>query len=327
MFQWIGHLTNISCGRTFSSSRTKALKGLKPLPVINALMIPASSEGSIFGNDFQKVMNFLSRVSSVLGITIPRPETVETTKNTSHKLYEVLAHNNISIPENFKFIFKEEYSNFLDSMNFYGKAKTITEARQRALFHLAYCLYSSLKSAELFLPTTDQDPKKVLPFINFNLTECQRSELIELIEKCSDDQNGDIVIKSSSSLPKSFSSNGLKSFGSKNVKRPEPLRGTLPIYRHYKEIVESIEENQVSIVSATTGSGKTTQIPKFILHHFQGDKPSVIVTQPRRVAAISLATRVAHELGENQVGHSVGYSVRFDSILPNPNQPNICKSN
>ncbi len=322
-----GLLTNISCRRTFSNSRTKALKGLKPLPILNSILLPIADEESAFGNDFQQVMNFLNRVSGVLGITIPRPEIVETTKNTSHKMYEVLAHNSISIPEKFKFIFKDKYAKLLDSITFCGKAKTISEARQKALFHLADCLHSSLKSAELFLPTTDQDPRKVLPFINFNLTEAQRSELTELIQTCSDDENISNILDSTKPKSVSFNEGSHANYSReafKNIERPEPLQGKLPIYRHYKEIVGSVEGNQVTIVSATTGSGKTTQIPKFILHHFEAECPSIIVTQPRRVAAISLADRVAHELGEGRVGYSVGYSVRFDSVLPNPSQPNIC---
>jgi HrpA-like RNA helicase len=104
-----------------------------------------------------------------------------------------------------------------------------------------------------------------------------------------------------------------------------PLQGSLPIYQMAKEILESVQHNQVTILSATTGSGKTTQIPKIILHHFEN--ASIVVTQPRRVAAISLAERLAHEIDMGPVGSSVGYCVRFDAKYPSKTDSNICKFN
>ena len=307
-----------------SASRLKRSKNtIQKLPILKSSFIPVSTDASVFGNDFQKVMNFLNRVSKVLDITIPKPEVIETTKNVSHSMYEVIAHNRIEIPEKYQFIFKKEYAETIKDLTFFARAKSISEAKQRALFHLAECLYSSLKSADSFLPTTDQDPKKVLPFIKFDLNEAQKGALQSAMEECNnflnsavDDVSPEIVRPIRRTIPES------KCESSKE-KRPDPLTGNLPIYHHYREIIDSIEGNQVTIVSATTGSGKTTQIPKFIMHHFVSESPSIIVTQPRRVAAISLANRVAHELGESSVGNSVGYSVRFDSILPNSNKSNI----
>lgn len=92
------------------------------------------------------------------------------------------------------------------------------------------------------------------------------------------------------------------------------VRQTFPVYQNREEIMKYIRENQVSILIGETGSGKSTQIPQFVLEdlyraHSRG---AVAVTQPRRVAAINLATRVAQEYGCN-VGEQVGYSVRFDN--------------
>ncbi|KAK5773800.1 RNA helicase PWA37_003853 [Arxiozyma heterogenica] len=92
------------------------------------------------------------------------------------------------------------------------------------------------------------------------------------------------------------------------------IRKTLPVYQNKNEIMKYLTENQVTVLIGETGSGKSTQIPQFLLNFFQENKirGSIAVTQPRRVAAINLATRVASEYGCN-IGSYVGYSVRFDN--------------
>lgn len=72
-------------------------------------------------------------------------------------------------------------------------------------------------------------------------------------------------------------------------------------------------ENQVLLISGETGSGKTTQIPQYILDHAweNGQSCRILCTQPRRIAAIMVATRVAEERGES-VGETVGYRVMLD---------------
>ncbi|MCK4767860.1 MAG: ATP-dependent RNA helicase HrpA, partial [Desulfobacula sp.] len=85
----------------------------------------------------------------------------------------------------------------------------------------------------------------------------------------------------------------------------------LPITHKKDEIIEAIKKNSVVIISGETGSGKTTQIPKFCLEAGQGIKGLIGCTQPRRIAAITVARRIAEELNES-VGQSVGYKIRFD---------------
>ena len=74
--------------------------------------------------------------------------------------------------------------------------------------------------------------------------------------------------------------------------------------------MRTIRENQVVIIAGETGSGKTTQIPKFLLECGLGQKGILGCTQPRRVAALSVAQRIAEELGLNY-GHEVGAKIRF----------------
>ena len=84
----------------------------------------------------------------------------------------------------------------------------------------------------------------------------------------------------------------------------------LPILAAKDEIISAIKQHSVVIISGETGSGKTTQIPKFCLEAGQGINGLIGCTQPRRIAAITVANRIAEELGED-IGKSVGYKIRF----------------
>jgi len=100
-----------------------------------------------------------------------------------------------------------------------------------------------------------------------------------------------------------------------------PSRWQLPVAQHHDAIVQTIAQNQVCIILGATGSGKTTQVPQYILDSEDGLQ-TIIVAQPRRLAAITVAQRVAAERGES-LGASVGYAVRFDSVWPQQ-QGGIC---
>ena len=84
----------------------------------------------------------------------------------------------------------------------------------------------------------------------------------------------------------------------------------LPVVDKREDIRRAIEENQVVVVCGETGSGKTTQLPKIALEAGQGVFGQIGHTQPRRIAARSVASRIAEEL-ETPLGESVGYKIRF----------------
>ena len=91
-----------------------------------------------------------------------------------------------------------------------------------------------------------------------------------------------------------------------SIKFPE----NLPVTARREEIAELIDKHQVVILAGETGSGKTTQIPKICLELGRGVKGLIGHTQPRRIAARTVASRIAEEL-ETPLGQSVGYQVRF----------------
>ena len=93
------------------------------------------------------------------------------------------------------------------------------------------------------------------------------------------------------------------------------IRRKLPIHAFLKDFEEQLEKHSVVVVEGETGSGKTTQLPSFLaltcLAKNANDKRMVACTQPRRVAAMSVAERVAQEM-DVELGQEVGYSIRFE---------------
>lgn len=111
----------------------------------------------------------------------------------------------------------------------------------------------------------------------------------------------------------------------------QETRRELPVYKFREGIIQAVHDHQVLIIEGETGSGKTTQIPQYLYeavsncrtlffnvpehqNTFQGyckDGKKVGCTQPRRVAAMSVAARVAQEM-DVKLGLQVGYSIRFE---------------
>ncbi|MGA0000679.1 MAG: hypothetical protein ACO3IZ_03390, partial [Steroidobacteraceae bacterium] len=95
------------------------------------------------------------------------------------------------------------------------------------------------------------------------------------------------------------------------LERVSPAPG-LPFTERFDEVVEALGRHQVLVVCGETGSGKTTQLPKACLAAGRGRQGLIGHTQPRRIAARSVAARLAEELGVPQ-GSEVGFQVRFNS--------------
>eukprot|EP00004_Rigifila_ramosa_P012695 TRINITY_DN2767_c0_g2_i6.p1 TRINITY_DN2767_c0_g2~~TRINITY_DN2767_c0_g2_i6.p1 ORF type:complete len:887 (+),score=255.67 TRINITY_DN2767_c0_g2_i6:521-3181(+) len=89
------------------------------------------------------------------------------------------------------------------------------------------------------------------------------------------------------------------------------VRKLLPIYPYRQELLDAVEAHQVLIIVGETGSGKTTQIPQYLHEAGYTKFGKIGCTQPRRVAAMSVAARVADEMGK-KLGQEVGYSIRFE---------------
>jgi len=104
----------------------------------------------------------------------------------------------------------------------------------------------------------------------------------------------------------------------------EKIRKQLPIMLQEQDLIEVIENNAVTVISGETGSGKSTQIPQFLYERGYSFKDStnpgrIGITQPRRIAAVSLSQRVAEELNVVH-GKQVGYQIRYDASLSSSTQ-------
>ena len=91
---------------------------------------------------------------------------------------------------------------------------------------------------------------------------------------------------------------------------PVTYPAELPVAQRRDEIAAAIRDHQVVVVAGETGSGKTTQLPKIALELGRGVRGRIGHTQPRRIAARSVAERIAEEL-DSPLGEAVGFKMRF----------------
>lgn len=102
--------------------------------------------------------------------------------------------------------------------------------------------------------------------------------------------------------------------GSPELSDMQARRAMLPAHHSRAKILANVKRNQVVVISGATGSGKTTQVPQYLLEEAatSGDPISIVCTQPRRIAAMSVAERVAAERCQ-KVGDTVGYQVKLNA--------------
>nr|XP_022918693.1 putative ATP-dependent RNA helicase DHX57 [Onthophagus taurus] len=125
-----------------------------------------------------------------------------------------------------------------------------------------------------------------------------------------------------------------KTFKSKNsdlkYMKMQDFRKTLPAWSMKSEIIETINNSKVVVISGETGCGKSTQVPQFLLDDWLGNfsktksgHREIICTQPRRISAIGVAERVAEERLE-KIGNTIGYQIRLESKISNLTRLSFC---
>ncbi|KAJ4295738.1 hypothetical protein N0V88_004440 [Collariella sp. IMI 366227] len=148
----------------------------------------------------------------------------------------------------------------------------------------------------------------------------QQRERAKQAQEATNDEDTDsarpIAVEDDSKMQNSnkFSEHLKKSEGASNFSQSKTLkeqREYLPAFAVREELLRVIRDNQVIIVIGETGSGKTTQLTQFLYEDGYGKTGMIGCTQPRRVAAMSVAKRVAEEM-EVKLGSTVGYAIRFE---------------
>ena len=145
------------------------------------------------------------------------------------------------------------------------------------------------------------------------LDECYRRDQFRLrraIERLESDLKSGKDIQSESAAVGARIVDSINRVKARSCRVPKITYPDLPVSDRRQEILEAILAHQVIIVCGETGSGKTTQLPKICLEAGRGIKGFIGHTQPRRIAARTVATRIAEELGQ-AIGQAVGYKVRF----------------
>lgn len=102
-----------------------------------------------------------------------------------------------------------------------------------------------------------------------------------------------------------------QAFGKRSTRSIKEQRESLPVFAFRSQLIKAVHENQILIVVGETGSGKTTQLTQYLAEAGFADDGIIGCTQPRRVAAKSVADRVSKEVG-CKLGEEVGYTIRFE---------------
>ncbi|ORX36439.1 P-loop containing nucleoside triphosphate hydrolase protein [Kockovaella imperatae] len=127
------------------------------------------------------------------------------------------------------------------------------------------------------------------------------------------DVKGNLMSQRAAQTPAWKAANKVVTYGKITSMSIQEQRRSLPIYKLRSQLVEAIKNNQILVVVGDTGSGKTTQMAQYLAEEGMLECGKLGCTQPRKVAAVSVAKRVAEEVG-CRLGAEVGYTVRFEDI-------------
>ncbi|OCF43431.1 ATP-dependent RNA helicase DHX8/PRP22 [Kwoniella heveanensis CBS 569] len=127
------------------------------------------------------------------------------------------------------------------------------------------------------------------------------------------DIKGNLLGQKAAQMPAWKAANKVVSYGKITSLSIQEQRKSLPIYKLREQLVQAVRDNQILVVVGDTGSGKTTQMAQYLAEEGFLERGKLGCTQPRKVAAVSVAKRVAEEVG-CRLGAEVGYTIRFEDM-------------
>ncbi|EPE37451.1 ATP-dependent RNA helicase hrpA [Candidatus Photodesmus katoptron] len=160
----------------------------------------------------------------------------------------------------------------------------------------------------------DIDAKGLLRNVLSQCMLCDRLDLINRISDASKIRQKTLRNKVLNKIALDISLSNIKAERRTGINLTINYPAILPVSQKKNDIAKAIKSNQVVIISGEPGSGKTTQLPKIFLELGYGKFGSIAHTQPRRIAAQSVAKRISEEMG-TKLGEAVGYKVRFSEKI------------
>lgn len=194
--------------------------------------------------------------------------------------------------------------------------KELDDAKQRRIDHLVSLIANlQVKQKLTQKETLDKDVKN-----NSKDDSDDDGAIAENWDDDDDDDDADdLPVQSNISttvLGKKLQRNFVEIRKTTSYQRMKAARDSLPMSSYRQTVLDTVRDNPVTILCAETGAGKTTQAPQYILEEAlldgHGDKVQILCTQPRRVAATSVAERVSEEMCDT-LGQVVGYQIRMEA--------------
>ncbi|CAH0694644.1 unnamed protein product [Spodoptera exigua] len=278
----------------------------------------------------QKNIQSIKKIAKEHNIHVPPPKNInlviikkDDTSEHSHNPKELgTAHKNVKYPDEFRPLevpstssdYKMQVDDVKESKSKELKVGSSSEDDKKTDPEKEKSSHSSDKSQSSSLKGTGH--------YKYGYEDIITGTFEEKLEKCLSD--GIIIAMNNptiEALNESYYEEYKTMIQSKTYIKMKTFREMLPTYKKSKELLEVFHNNQVVVISGETGCGKSTQIPQIILDdaivNKKGANIHILVTQPRRIAASSLAIRVAEERSE-KLGKSIGYAVRLEVVDQRP---------
>lgn len=268
--------------------------------------IPPTTAQAAFELLKQDVANSMKKLN-IQDVPIPDPSVVNEDQNAKQSMVYRFPSKNLAKKVCKLYIYNDAIDAVLEQKEPEKPAEPDTDRRLLALFQKS----DTAESAHVELTKTVSEQIRKLEE-KLSLTMTEEKELLALHDKTNElsaqlDEFRSFFREFAEKFPQAKDDATISKLQREFGIERERLSARLPIYAARRQIIETIMSNRVSVLTADTGSGKSTQLPQYISSALETGL--IVCTQPRKVAAMTLATRVAEEMLTTPPGRVVGYRV------------------